>query len=150
MWRASRPNKGRFTLVEGKVVSVRESGGTIYVNFGRRWNESFTVTISRSAMSGSFPAAGMEPRSLAGRRVMVRGWIEERGGPWIEAAAPDQIEIVADEVSGTSGRVVRVSLGTSADRHGDGARLTVAALVAAALALARLLGRPLLRPGTRA
>src|SRR5262249_22712779 len=27
--------RGRFTLIEGKVVSVRESGGTIYVNFGR-------------------------------------------------------------------------------------------------------------------
>ena len=30
-------DKGRFALVEGKVLSVRESGGTIYVNFGRRW-----------------------------------------------------------------------------------------------------------------
>ena len=29
--------QGRFALVEGKVVSVRESGATIYVNFGRRW-----------------------------------------------------------------------------------------------------------------
>jgi hypothetical protein len=25
--------------------------------------------------------------------VRVRGWIEERGGPWIEAARPEQIEI---------------------------------------------------------
>ena len=31
-------SRGRFALVEGKVVSVRESGGTIYVNFGRRWS----------------------------------------------------------------------------------------------------------------
>ena len=37
--------RGRFTVVEGKVLSVRESGGTIYVNFGRRWSEDFTVTI---------------------------------------------------------------------------------------------------------
>ena len=28
--------RGRFALVEGRVVSVRESGATIYVNFGRR------------------------------------------------------------------------------------------------------------------
>jgi endonuclease YncB( thermonuclease family) len=33
--------RGRFGLVEGKVVSVRESGATIYVNFGRRWTEGF-------------------------------------------------------------------------------------------------------------
>jgi endonuclease YncB( thermonuclease family) len=88
--------RGRFTLVEGKVVSVRESGGTIYVNFGRRWSEDFTVTIPKRH-ERQFTAAGLEPRTLAGRHVMVRGWIEERGGPWIEASAPEQVEIVADK-----------------------------------------------------
>jgi endonuclease YncB( thermonuclease family) len=88
--------RGRFTLVEGKVVSVRESGGTIYVNFGRRWQQDFTVTILKRN-ERLFTAAGLEPRSLTGRRVMVRGWIEERGGPWIEASGPEQIEIVADK-----------------------------------------------------
>jgi hypothetical protein len=33
-------------------------------------------------------AAGFEPKKLAGRRVRIRGWIEERGGPWIEATRP--------------------------------------------------------------
>jgi endonuclease YncB( thermonuclease family) len=87
--------RGRFTLVEGKVVSVRESGGTIYINFGRRWSEDFTVTILKRN-ERLFTAAGLEPRALAGRRVMVRGWIEERGGPWIDAAGPEQIEIIAE------------------------------------------------------
>ena len=88
--------RGRFGLVEGKVVSVRESGATIYVNFGRRWTEDFTVTIlKRNARS--FTAAGLEPGSLAGRRIRVRGWIEERGGPWIEAAHPEQIELTDRE-----------------------------------------------------
>ena len=80
---------GRFTIVEGKVVSVRESGGTIYVNFGRRWSEDFTVTISKRN-ERSFAESGLVPKSLAGRRVRVRGVIEERGGPWIEAVAPGQ------------------------------------------------------------
>jgi hypothetical protein len=84
--------QGHFALVEGKVVSVRESGATIYVNFGRRWSKDFTVTIlKRNARN--FTAAGLEPKTLAGRRVRVRGWIEERGGPWIEAARPEQIEL---------------------------------------------------------
>jgi endonuclease YncB( thermonuclease family) len=87
--------RGRFTLVEGKVVSVRESGGTIYVNFGRRWSEDFTVTILKRN-ERTFSAAGIEPKKLAGRRVRVRGWIEERGGPWIEAIAPEQIELAED------------------------------------------------------
>jgi endonuclease YncB( thermonuclease family) len=88
--------RGRFTLVEGKVASVRESGGTIYVNFGRRWSEDFTVTILKRN-ERQFIDAGLRPSGLSGRRVMVRGWIEERGGPWIEATGPEQIEIIAEK-----------------------------------------------------
>lgn len=86
-------SRGRFALVEGKVLSVRESGGTIYVNFGRRWTEDFTVTIAKRN-ERAFTAAGLQPKSLAGRNVRIRGWIEERGGPWVEAARPEQIEVV--------------------------------------------------------
>jgi len=88
--------RGRFTLVEGKVVSVRESGGTIYMNFGRRWSEDFTVTILKRN-ERQFTAAGLALRSLAGRRVLVRGWIEQRGGPWIEATGPEQIEVIGEK-----------------------------------------------------
>jgi endonuclease YncB( thermonuclease family) len=83
--------RGRFALVEGKVLSVRESGATIYVNFGRRWTRDFTVTILRRLARG-FAAAGVEPKKLEGRRIRVRGWIEQRGGPIIAAEAPEQIE----------------------------------------------------------
>jgi endonuclease YncB( thermonuclease family) len=84
--------RGKFAAVDGKVMSVRESGGTIYVNFGRRWSEDFTVTIlKRNART--FSDAGLEPKRFEGRRIRVRGFIEERGGPWIEAAVPQQIEI---------------------------------------------------------
>jgi endonuclease YncB( thermonuclease family) len=84
--------RGHFAVVEGKVLSVRESGGTIYVNFGRRFSEDFTVTVPKR-QERNFTAAGMALKKLAGQRVRVRGTIEERGGPWIEAAAPSQIEI---------------------------------------------------------
>jgi endonuclease YncB( thermonuclease family) len=86
-------NRGRFALVEGRVLSVRESGGTIYVNFGRRWSEDFTVTIAKRN-ARAFSAAGLEPKSLNGRQVRIRGYIEERGGPWVEAARPEQIEVL--------------------------------------------------------
>jgi endonuclease YncB( thermonuclease family) len=85
--------RGRFALVEGKVLSVRESGATIYVNFGRRWTRDFSVTILRR-LQREFAAAGIEPKTLAGRRVRVRGWIEQRGGPIIAAEAPEQIELL--------------------------------------------------------
>lgn len=85
--------RGQFALVEGKVLSVRESGATIYVNFGRRWTRDFTVTILRR-MGRAFGAAGVEPKKLEGRRIRVRGWIEQRGGPIISAETPEQIEFV--------------------------------------------------------
>ena len=85
--------QGRFALVEGKVLSVRESGATIYVNFGRRWTQNFTVIILKRQQR-TFAAAGVEPKQLEGRRIRVRGWIERRGGPVIMAEAPEQIEFV--------------------------------------------------------
>lgn len=85
--------RGRFTLIEGKVLSVRESGSTIYVNFGRNFTRDFTVTILKRNQR-MFASAGLEPKSLDGRRVRVRGFVEQRNGPIIEAARPEQIEIV--------------------------------------------------------
>jgi endonuclease YncB( thermonuclease family) len=85
--------RGHFAVVEGKVVTVRESGGTIYVNFGRRWSQALTVTILKRN-ERNFVAAGLDPRGLANLRVRVRGWMEERNGaPRIEAMRPEQIEI---------------------------------------------------------
>jgi endonuclease YncB( thermonuclease family) len=87
--------RGRFALVEGNVVSVRESGAAIYVNFGPRWSEDFTVTVLKRN-ERNFTAAGLDLKGLAGRRIRVRGFIEARGGtgrsPWIEADYPEQIE----------------------------------------------------------
>ncbi len=85
--------QGRFALVEGKVLSVRESGATIYVNFGRRWTRDFTVIILKRQQR-TFAAAGIEPKRLEGRRIRVRGFLEQRGGPIVAAEAPEQIEVI--------------------------------------------------------
>lgn len=85
--------RGQFALVEGKVLSVRESGAIIYMNFGRRWTRDFSVTILRRQRQ-AFAAAGVELKKLEGHRVRVRGWIERRGGPIIAAVVPEQIELV--------------------------------------------------------
>jgi endonuclease YncB( thermonuclease family) len=95
--RAENPAKilaerGRFALVEGQVLSVRESRGTIYVNFGCRWSEDFTLTVLKRN-ERAFAAAGVNLKKLSGRRIRVRGFVEERGGPWIEATRPEQLEL---------------------------------------------------------
>jgi len=86
---------GQFVVAEGKIASVREAGGTIYVNFGRRWTEGFAVTISRR-MIKRFDAWGITLKSLENRTVRVRGFVEQRTGPRLEALGPGQIELVAD------------------------------------------------------
>jgi endonuclease YncB( thermonuclease family) len=85
--------RGHFAVVEGEVLSVRSSGATIYLNFGRRWIEGFAVTI-RKRDERIFAAAGLTPKSLEGKRVRVRGVVDERTGPRIEALLPEQIEVV--------------------------------------------------------
>jgi endonuclease YncB( thermonuclease family) len=84
---------GQFTLVEGRVLSVRQAGATTYLNFGRRWTRDFAVTISRR-VAPSFEAAGIVLKSLENQRVRVRGFVEARGGPRIEAMRVGQIELL--------------------------------------------------------
>jgi endonuclease YncB( thermonuclease family) len=84
---------GRFTVVEGRVLSVRQAGATTYLNFGRNWTRDFAVTISRR-MIGAFEAAGISLKSLENRRIRVRGWVEARNGPRIEVVRVGQIEQV--------------------------------------------------------
>jgi endonuclease YncB( thermonuclease family) len=91
---AIRSQQGRFSVAEGRVVSVRDGGGTIYLNFGRRWSDALTVTILKQN-ERSFAAAGITPRTLEGRVVRLRGYVDVRNGPVIEASRPEQIELAA-------------------------------------------------------
>lgn len=86
---------GQFVVAEGRVHSVREAGATLYINFGRRWTQDFAVTISRRSVA-DFEAAGVSLKSLERRRVRVRGWVEQRGGPRMHASWAGQIEVVGN------------------------------------------------------
>jgi endonuclease YncB( thermonuclease family) len=82
--------KGRFALVEGQVLGVRESGGAIYLNFGRYYTRDFSaVVLKRNA-----PHFAVAPKDLEGKRVLVRGVVDMRRGPVIEAERPEQIETI--------------------------------------------------------
>jgi endonuclease YncB( thermonuclease family) len=84
---------GQFTLVEGKVLSVRQAGATTYLNFGRNWTRDFAVTISRRVLP-NLEAAGIFPKSLESKWIRVRGFVEARGGPRIEVLRVGQIELL--------------------------------------------------------
>src|SRR6266699_6725641 len=86
---------GRFAVVEGKVLSVRQAGATTYLNFGRNWTRGFAATISRR-MVPAFEAAVTGVKSLENRRIRVRGFVEARTGPRIELLRVGQVELLGE------------------------------------------------------
>jgi micrococcal nuclease len=85
---------GRFALVEAVVQRVGEAGGRIFLDFGRRYREDFTIVIPREAQP-AFAAAGVDLRALSGRRVRARGVLFSWGGPTVELRAPGALELIA-------------------------------------------------------
>ncbi len=85
---------GQYELVEGRVLLADQSGGRVYLNFGRFWKEDFTAVIEAPALR-LFKAEGFDPMVLEGALVRIRGWVDERDGPRIEVTHPEQIEVLA-------------------------------------------------------
>lgn len=91
---------GRFMVVEGKVLSVRQAGAMTYLNFGRNWTRGFAVTISRRSLP-AFANAGIDLKSLENKRIRVRGWVEGNTGPRIDVRLVGQVELLgANEPTG--------------------------------------------------
>lgn len=84
---------GRFTVVEGRVLSVRQAGATTYLNFGRNWTRDFAATIPKRIVP-VFESASLGPKSLENRRIRVRGVVSSRGGPRIELLRVGQVEVL--------------------------------------------------------
>ncbi len=85
--------EGRFMLVEGFVRRVGESGRRIYLDFGTRFTEDFSVIVPPDA-NKAFTRAGIDLRSLAGVRLRVRGIVSIQGGPAIVVRDPSAVEIL--------------------------------------------------------
>jgi micrococcal nuclease len=86
------PLVGSFQIVQGRVVRVAPTERYIYLNFGADWRSDFTLRVARRS-ERSFREAGIELEQLAGRKVEVRGYVLEAGGPLIELSHPEQIRV---------------------------------------------------------
>ncbi len=81
---------GLYELVEGRVASVGHGKYMVFLDFGRDYHRDFTIMVPK-AMVGQMP---VPVDALKGRRIRVRGVIEESGGPAIRLGAPDEIELL--------------------------------------------------------
>lgn len=88
------PLEGHYEIIEGRVLAAARAGSSVYVNFGRRYKEDFTAVIDARALR-LFAETGLDPLTLGGALVRVRGWIELSGGPRISITHPEQIEVLA-------------------------------------------------------
>lgn len=87
--------ENRFELVEGVVADAAVVRGRGYLNFGADWRTDFTVSVAPRDRR-LFDRAGRVLTDLIGKRVRVRGWVEQYNGPMIEATHPEQIEVLGE------------------------------------------------------
>ena len=84
---------GTFQVVEGQVLSADVKEGRAYLDFGPDYRTDFTIVIAPADMA-NFRSAGVDPRDYQGKRIRVRGFIQQLNGPEIEIASPKQVEVV--------------------------------------------------------
>lgn len=82
-----------YQIIEGVITSVADVRGRVYLNFGADYRSDFTVAIAKRDRK-RFAKAGLDPLSLEGAHVRVRGWIELTNGPMIWLDTADRLEIL--------------------------------------------------------
>lgn len=85
-----------FQIVEGRIRSAAIKQNRIYLNFGHNWRTDFTVTVAPENRK-HFIKGGFNPLDWNGRRVRVRGWVQEYNGAMIEIDHPSALEILEPE-----------------------------------------------------
>lgn len=81
-----------YAAVQGEVMSVTARRGGAYLNFGPDYKTDFTISVFGKAYKGRTPQAW---KALAGKKVIVRGWISRYNGPHIALLNPDMLYVVA-------------------------------------------------------
>ncbi len=91
-------NEGRFVIVEGVIRRVGEARGRVYLDFGRRFTEDFTIIVP-DGVRKILVAQGSDPKNWRGKRIRVRGILFSWGGPAIEINLASAIERLEKEGS---------------------------------------------------
>jgi len=82
-----------YQIVQGIVTSTADVRGQVYLNFGANYKTDFTIAIAKRDRK-RFEKAGLDPLSLEGATVRVRGWIELSNGPMVWLDHPQRLEVL--------------------------------------------------------
>ncbi|MEP9351668.1 hypothetical protein [Xanthobacter sp. KR7-225] len=84
---------GLFALAEGRIRATGATREKVFLNFGARWREDFTIVLP----AGDFATIlgdGLDPAMLRGTLVEVRGVVRMDGGPAMLVRTRDEIAIL--------------------------------------------------------
>jgi micrococcal nuclease len=88
---------GAFHVVSGAGPYVSRGQREVYVSLARRGSRDGPYAFAAVVpVRGAALIGATEPRALQGRRVIVRGWIEQRRGPVIVIDGKGQLEVVGE------------------------------------------------------
>ncbi len=85
-------------MVEGTIRRVGRGRGRLYLDFGRRFTEDFTIIVPDS-LRKRLEAAGADPKNWRGKRIRVRGILFFWGGPAMEINLAQAIELLESPAS---------------------------------------------------
>lgn len=84
---------GTYQLIEGKLLKFDYKYGQLYFNFGQNYRTDFTINVAKRHRM-AFAQSNLDFKDMIGKTIRVRGWLEQRGGPMIEATHPEQLEFL--------------------------------------------------------
>ena len=85
---------GTFQVVEGIVANIGSGDGRSFIDFSIDWRRGFSAVIAGDDRK-TFRRMGFDLAALRGRRIRLRGMVEDANGrPQIALANPAQIEML--------------------------------------------------------
>ena len=82
---------GKLAIIEGVVEKTATVKNKVYLNFGKDWKTDFTIMIT-PALRKKLAHKGIDPLSMAHKKLRVRGYLREYNGALIELEAVEHLE----------------------------------------------------------
>lgn len=81
---------GKFAVIDGTIKSIEHQEWRSYLNFGSNWREDFTIALDAATRDAFAPNGDFQGtfQDWIGKKVRVRGVIENRGGPYVALDNP--------------------------------------------------------------
>ncbi len=88
--------RDRWAIVEGRIYSSAMVNNVTYLNFEPDWRTDFTIGIP-APIRRLLGQQGVNLQNLSGRKIRVRGWVDDYNGPYIELTHTLWLELLPED-----------------------------------------------------